>query len=501
VTTKRLAVIASVILLTVIVNSGRPFSYPHDGSVLPRHHFDMVGVDSDLGFAAEQSLRAALLFQSVPNFQHVVGPVLPDRSQPAGPGAAHLRADRPIVTIPSTTSAAGDTAAALAAIRSPGPALSRIANVSDSFVSGDPSEISEPIVPIAVLATLVNEDPWNGAFEPSDDNPFTQVLLQTDPEPDRPAHDANGSADDGSDASDHAGDESSGDDGSDAASETSDTDIASTVESSDGDPGFVVFLRSAAGQTVSLLTKRIDANHFKKDNGAVLEIQLCGTFLDRRGDPCFLLFDDFNDDLLTDVLSIQQSNGACRLFLNTGAELAPMRTFTPDNRPKFGTRLPFFEPGSRQLTLYCPENNVLDIYEDWGIGRFELSVSIPLAYKYDGIAGSDFNGDGFGDLVLQNLKYNRVNYLQNIRGQALQLLATPPPFSPPALVQFSPWPGRAAAKFWLCDYKDQLMIYPVISGPGRLAALLNRLEADNCLVVGDFNQDNRIDFAIGRISF
>jgi len=262
-----------------------------------------------------------------------------------------------------------------------------------------------------------------------------------------------------------------------------------------------VFHRSASGQTVSLLTQRIDECQFKTDTGAVLQIQLCGTFLDRRGAPCFLLFDDFNNDYLTDVLNIQQSNGSCRLFLNTGAELAPMRPFTPDNRPKFGTRLPFYEPGSRQLILYGPENNVLDIYEDWGVGRFEISVSIPLAFKYDGIAASDFNGDGFSDLVLQNLKYNRVNYLQNIRGQALQLLATPPSFSPPTLVQFSPWPGRSVAKFWLCDYKDQLMIYPVISGPSQLAALLNRLDADNCLVVGDFDQDNRIDFAIGRISF
>jgi len=501
VTTKRLVVIASVILLTVIVNGGRPFSFPHNGAALPRHHFDVATVGSDFGSAAEQSLRAALLFQSVPNFQHVAGPTLQDRRSPAGSVAAYLRTDRSIVTIPSTTSAAGHTPTTLAVSQRPSPAPTRIGKVSDSFVSGDPSEITEPVVPIAVLATLVNEDPWNGAFEPSDDNPFTQVLLQTDPEPDNSAHDANGSADDGSDASSHAGDESSGDDGADAASETSDTDIASTVESSEGDPEFVVFHRSAAGQTVNLLTRRIDERHFKMDNGAVLEIQLCGTFLDRRGDPCFLLFDDFNNDFLTDALNIQQSNGACRLFLNTGAELAPMRAFTPDNRPQFGTRLPFFEPGSRQLTLYCPENNVLDIYEDWGIGRFELSVSIPLAYKYDGIASSDFNGDGFGDLVLQNLKYNRVNYLRNISGQALQLLATPPPFTPPTLVQFSPWPGRAAAKFWLCDYKDQLMIYPVISGPGRLAALLNRLEADNCLVVGDFNQDNRIDFAIGRISF
>lgn len=500
-TTKRLAVIASVILLTVIVNGGRPFSFPHNGSVLPRHHFDAVAVSSDLESTAEQSLRAALLFQTVPNFQHLAGPTLQDRRHPAGSLAAHVRTEHSIVTIPSTTSAAGHTTTMLAASQRPSPAPTRIGKVSDSFVSGDPSEITEPVVPIAVLATLVSEDPWDGAFEPSDDNPFTQVLLQTDPEPDNPAHDANSSADDGSDASAHAGDESSGDDGTDSASETSDTDIASTVEASEGDPEFVVFHRSVSGQTVSLLTKRIDERHFKMDNGAVLQIQLCGTFLDRRGDPCFLLFDDFNNDYLTDVLNIQQSSGSCRLFLNTGAELAPMRPFTPDNRPKFGTRLPFYEPGSRQLTLYCPESNVLDIYEDWGIGRFELSVSIPLAFKYDGIAASDFNGDGFGDLVLQNLKYNRVNYLQNIRGQALQLLATPPPFSPPALFQFSPWPGRSATKFWLCDYKDQLMIYPVISGPAQLAALLNRLEADNCLVIGDFNQDSRIDFAIGRISF
>ncbi|HOB52683.1 MAG TPA: hypothetical protein PK176_03660 [Acidobacteriota bacterium] len=500
-TTKRLVVIASVILLTVIVNGGRPFSFPHNGSVLPRHHFDAVAISSNLGSAAEQSLRAALLFQSVPNFQHLAAPPLQDRRHPIGSTAAHLRTDRPIVTIPSTTSAAGHTTPALAANQRLGPAPTRIGNVSGSFGSGDPSEITEPVVPIAVLATLVNEDPWNGAFEPSDDNPFTQVLLQTDPEPNNPAHDSNGGVEDDSDASAQAGGESSGDDGADAASETSDTDIASTVESSEGDPEFMVFHRSATGQTVCLLTKRIDEHHFKLDNGTVLEIRLCGTFLDRRGDPSFLLFDDFNNDFLTDALNIQQSNGSCRLFLNTGAELAPMRSFTPDNRPKFGTRLPFYEPSSRQLMLYCPDDNVLDIYEDWGIGRFELYVSIPLAFKYDGIAASDFNGDGFGDLVLQNLKYNRVNYLQNIKGQALQLLATPPSFSPPALVQFSPRPGRATAKFWLCDYKDQLMIYPVISGPAQLAALLNRLEADNCLVVGDFNQDNRIDFAIGRISF
>jgi len=500
VTTKRLVVIASVILLTVIVNGGRPFSFPHNGSALPRHHFDAVAVSSDLGSTAEQSLHAALLFQPVLDFQHSAGPTPQDRHHSTGSVDAPLRIDRPIVTIPSKPSAAGHTLPTLAANQRASQIPTRIGNVPDSFLSSDSSETNEPVVPIAVLATLVNEDPWNGAFEPGDDNPFTQVLLQTDPEPDNPAHD-NGSGDDGSDASAHAGDESSGDDGTDSASETSDTDIASTVESSEGNPEFVVFHRSASGQTVSLLTQRIDECQFKTDTGAVLQIQLCGTFLDRRGAPCFLLFDDFNNDCLTDVLNIQQSNGSCRLFLNTGAELAPMRPFTPDNRPKFGTRLPFYEPGSRQLILYGPENNVLDIYEDWGVGRFEISVSIPLAFKYDGIAASDFNGDGFSDLVLQNLKYNRVNYLQNIRGQALQLLATPPSFSPPTLVQFSPWPGRSVAKFWLCDYKDQLMIYPVISGPSQLAALLNRLDADNCLVVGDFDQDNRIDFAIGRISF
>ena len=499
--TKRLAVIASVILLTVIVNGGRPFSWPHDGSALPRHHFETAGFGTDIRSAAEQSLQAALPFPRLASFRHVTGPNLTDRGQLSSSFAAIRRTDHPVVTIPVSRFAVSANTAAHATIQRPLSSSARIVSSADDPVTSNPSDITEPVVPIAVLATLVNEDPWNGALEPGDDNPFTQVLLQTDPEPDAAANDANGNADNGADTHPDPDDPSAGDSNADTTSETSDTDAASTVESSEGNPKCVVFVRSATGQTASLFAERIDENHFELDNGTVMEIRLCGSFVDRRGDPTFLLIDDFNNDLLTDALNIQQSSGACRLFLNTGAELAPLRPFTPSSRPKFGSQLPFYEPGSRQLVLYSTENKTLEIYENWGSGQFELYASIPLAYKYDGIASSDFNGDGFGDLILQNLQYNRVSFLQNVNGQALRLLAAPPPFSSPVLMQFSPWPGRSPARFWLCDYGDQLMIYPVTSGPDRLAVLLNRLEADNCLVVGDFNQDNRLDFAIGRISF
>ena len=278
------------------------------------------------------------------------------------------------------------------------------------------------------------------------------------------------------------------------------SDSGTTPPSGETKPEVVLFLSSATGGVAALRADYEGGRIFRIDQARVLEIDYI-SFAGPRDYSDYFIFNDFNADGLGDLLRTSKSSSTYQLFLNAGAGWTPMPSSTLPFRPACGTWLAMLSRSSSHLAFYNADHRMLEVLQAMGDGTFGTLLSFPLPAEYDGVVGVDFTLDGYDDLVLQNLNHNRVNYLANAGGDGFRpLSASAPTFPAPVMGRFEPRPNQSKARFWLCQYGDQNLVY-LINRQNRAVPVLlfNDLGVETCLILADFDQNGTVDTGVGHI--
>jgi hypothetical protein len=381
----------------------------------------------------------------------------------------------------------------------------------------------DPEIPIAVLASMVEEDPWSDSLSMEGENPFAHLLqdyagnetgdndstdnADNQEHPDQPADedpvvddDSNNDQEDPPDSGNDSGGGNGHNDG-DSDDQEPEEKLAEVLFIPD--TKFAQFLQMMGSQSSfnnAFLLYKLDDTHFETDTGNVLTIEY-SYFINNQMYDEFFLADDLTDDGLTDLLCSSKVNAACSLFMNTHYDFTLTQFFKLSAAPTSLTQLSFFGQGQKQLASYSKQIGAVDFMENIGGLIFQSSLTLPFPSDYDGMASSDFDGDGFDDLIFLNLAGNTVSYLLNIRGISLRPLSQNiPQFPGPELTSFFPTINGSAARLWLLPYTNQTLLY--VMRPNKTSAPLASfapLSRGNCLLIGDFNQDEIVDFAIGRV--
>jgi len=378
----------------------------------------------------------------------------------------------------------------------------------------------DPEFPIAVLASMVEEDPWTDTLSLEDENPFAHLIQELtggdsdeneNPEnpddqehPDQPADEDPQPDDNHNDDQDDPDnpdiDPGGSDNGDDPDEEEPTEKLAQILFVPDSKLGNFLRMTGCRSRADTFILDQLDEIHFEAENGYSLTIEydffISGAQLD-----AFFLADDFTDDGLTDLFCTLKTSPVCSLLLNTRSDFELAHMFQLPYVPTGLVQLSFFDPQNKQLACYSKQVGAIDFLENIGGQHFQSLLTLPFPSSYDGIARSDFNNDGFDDLILLNFTQNTASYLVNIQGISLRILSQNlPHFPSPELVVFNPTVDGPRARLWLLDYSDQTLLYVIGSNNTAIPlASYAGLSRGNCLLIGDFNQDEIVDFAIGRV--
>jgi len=396
----------------------------------------------------------------------------------------------------------------------------------DEQIFGAPDD---PDIPIGVLTSMVEDDPWGDTLSLEDENPFFHPLqeLIEDQSALNDSQDASptdqtdeNSGDSGNDNQDQPPNDSGGEDqtndGQDnsggASGDTSDGDSEDVQEPDPEKIEVILFSgqqkkdrnkrnKTKSGNVYSVVTSvavQLDETHFELDTGKIIEIDFDWIHCNANYGE-FFFFDDFNRDGATDFLRCTKKRSKCTLYVNTGSDWVAMQPFTLPYQPTGVVRMSFSSTKKKQLTFYSSQAGVIDFLED--LGNFQSLFTLNFPPEYDGLAASDFNHDGLDDLVLLNFNDNTVSYLLNVNGQSLRPLSyNLPVFSEPRQISFCPTSEAVCVDIWHCQYEPTNLIYIKKSKKKKISALsFSTLSPQTYLLLGDFDKDGVVDIGFGHM--
>ena len=361
-------------------------------------------------------------------------------------------------------------------------------------------------IPLALLAGMVDDNPWKDVLAASEGNPFSRAIQDMI----EGSGDETGAVEAGDDAGkpgtgdqEHAQDHSDegtpqGDDGS-----TTDNGYNGGGDSGnsnlDGNYPKMVMLSGWDNGISTDYVYQYDSDIYSTADGTMSQLAVKWIPGHSPLDQ-FYFCDDFNSDGRADVLQTLRLKGICQLLLNTGFSWAGLRPFYLPYQPSCLTRMICMDPNQPQLVVYSAQAKSVDILEDLGDGRFESMLDFPMPTAYDGLAASDFNYDGYDDYIFLAVTENRVNYLINVDGQSLRPLITAPYFPSPRNYRFTANPGsQRGLRLMLLNYRRQCLLYWVdIYGRGVPVLGVTRLDPGTCILVGDINDDGIPDVGFGH---
>lgn len=374
----------------------------------------------------------------------------------------------------------------------------------------------DPEIPIAVLASMVEEDPWSDTLSLEDENPFAhliQELTGNDPgedenpenpddqeHPDQPADEDPEPEDNPEDGQEEPDDPEIDPGGTDNDEEAPSDELAQVLFIPDTKLANFLRMVGCPSRADTFILNQLDDTHFETENGNTISIEYNYFTIGANYDE-FFLADDFTQDDLTDLFCTFKTSPTCSLLVNTYNDFQLAQVFQLPYVPTSLVQLSFFDQGEKQLACYSKQIGAIDFMENIGGLNFHSLLTLPFPSNFDGLASSDFNNDGFDDLILLNFSQNTARYLVNIQGVSLRILSQNiPHFPSPELLVFNPTVDGPRARLWLLNYFGQTLLYVI--GPSNSAIPLASYtypSRGNCLLIGDFNQDEIVDFAIGRV--
>ncbi len=363
-------------------------------------------------------------------------------------------------------------------------------------------EESGPDIPFAVLASMVDNDPWEDTFSTSDDNPFTHVIFDMTGRGGSSANGSGTSSNSNSSSQQSTENQTQGQSGNSQGNTDQRSNGGSTSGGADQQPvdqtQTMVFW-SESGVNKYATTRHIGNELYALESGQTMKLETVWFPLNRSLDQALLL-DDFNGDGLTDILVSKSSQRLYQVYLNSGDSWIPLAPASLPYRPTAAARFHLLHSTAKNLVFYSSELKIMDIFQDFDDGTFESIFRFPLPGEYDGLSTTDMNNDGFEDLALLNLANNRVNYLLNINGKAFRPLAGNLAYTVRGTsIRFKINSTGEEAKATWCTYGVQNLLY-LENDRYRsiMVATLNPLDPSSCLLLGDFNQDGLVEIGVGH---
>ncbi len=222
--------------------------------------------------------------------------------------------------------------------------------------------------------------------------------------------------------------------------------------------------------------------------------------------PVLLATGDFNKDGKLDLAVANGSTQTIQILLGNGDG-----TFTTGTSFTVGssiTSLPtsiavgdFNKDGNLDLVVGVSPDSILDVFFGDGTGNFTLANTITSVVNPVSVAVTDFNLDGFPDLVVANGQDNTVTVFLGRGNGTFWITNTPlaTALSIPVQVLTSDFNNDGYADVMIVNSQNNTLTILPGKGTGAFgnaAAAISLASSPSAVVAGDFNVDGKVDIAV-----
>jgi phospholipase C len=222
--------------------------------------------------------------------------------------------------------------------------------------------------------------------------------------------------------------------------------------------------------------------------------------------PVLLATGDFNGDGKLDMAVANGSTHSIQILLGNGDG-----TFTEGASFSVGssvTSVPtsiavgdFTEDGKLDLLVGVSPDSIIDVFAGDGTGNFTLANTITSVVNPASIAVSDFNLDGFSDFAVANAEDNTVTIYLGRGNGTFWITSTPlaTALSSPIQVIATDFNNDGYADLMIVNNKNNTLTILPGKGTGAFgnaAAAISLASAPSAVIAGDFNVDGKVDIAV-----
>lgn len=222
--------------------------------------------------------------------------------------------------------------------------------------------------------------------------------------------------------------------------------------------------------------------------------------------PLLIATGDFNGDGKLDMAVANGSTHSIQIMLGNGDG-----TFTtgssfvvgssPTSVPTSIAVADFTEDGKLDIAVGVSPDSIIDIFTGDGTGNFTLVNTIPTVVNPVSMVVTDFNLDGFSDLAVANGQDNTVTVFLGRGNGSFWITSTPlaTALSGPVQVLASDFNNDGFAELMIVNSKNNTITILPGKGTGAFgnaAAALTLASAPSAVAVGDFNLDGKMDIAV-----
>jgi phospholipase C len=222
--------------------------------------------------------------------------------------------------------------------------------------------------------------------------------------------------------------------------------------------------------------------------------------------PLLLATGDFNGDGKLDLAVANGSTPSVQILLGNGDG-----TFTTGESFSIGssiTSLPtsiavgdFNEDGKLDLLVGVSPDSIVDVFAGDGTGNFTLANTITNVVNPVSLSVTDFNLDGFSDFAVANGQDNTVTVFLGRGNGTFWITNTPlaTALSNPVQVLTTDFNNDGFADIMLVNNKNNTLTILPGKGTGAFgnaAAAISLASAPSAVIAGDFNVDGKMDIAV-----
>ncbi len=228
--------------------------------------------------------------------------------------------------------------------------------------------------------------------------------------------------------------------------------------------------------------------------------------LSAGANPTILATGDFNRDGKLDLAVANSNTHTIQIMLGNGdGTFATGASFSvgssPTSEPTSIVVGDFNGDGKLDLAVGVSPDSIVNIFLGDGTGNFTLVNTIPTVVNPVSLAVTDFNLDGFQDLVVANGQDNTVTVFLGRGNGTFRITSTPlaTALSGPVQVVLSDFNNDGYADVMIVNSKNSTITILPGKGTGAFgnaAAALTLTSTPAAVAVGDFNVDGKMDIAV-----